>query len=33
MQTQDYQALDRQHHLHPFTDFKSLGEEGTRIMN
>lgn len=32
MQTQDYQALDRQHHLHPFTDFKSLGEEGTRII-
>ncbi|EHJ94703.1 aspartate aminotransferase family protein [Vreelandella boliviensis] len=32
MQTQDYQALDRQHHLHPFTDFKSLGEEGTRVI-
>lgn len=32
MQTQDYQALDRQHHLHPFTDFKSLGEEGSRII-
>jgi putrescine aminotransferase len=32
MQTQDYQMLDRQHHLHPFTDFKSLSEEGTRII-
>ncbi|UYO73321.1 aspartate aminotransferase family protein [Halomonas qinghailakensis] len=32
MQTQDYQTLDRQHHLHPFTDFKSLGEEGSRII-
>lgn len=32
MQTQDYQALDRQHHLHPFTDFKSLGAEGSRII-
>ena len=32
MQTQDYQVLDRQHHLHPFTDFKSLGEEGSRII-
>ncbi|MDW7746123.1 aspartate aminotransferase family protein [Halomonas sp.] len=26
------QALDRAHHLHPFTDFKALGEEGSRII-
>ncbi|GHC19932.1 aspartate aminotransferase family protein [Aidingimonas halophila] len=26
------QALDRAHHLHPFTDFKALGEEGSRIV-
>lgn len=24
--------LDRDHHLHPFTDFKALGEEGSRII-
>ncbi|MFM9271937.1 aspartate aminotransferase family protein [Halomonas elongata] len=33
MQTQDYQALDRAHHLHPFTDFKALGEEGSRVVS
>ncbi|TFH88028.1 aspartate aminotransferase family protein [Billgrantia azerbaijanica] len=32
MQTRDYQRLDRDHHLHPFTDFKALGEEGSRII-
>ena len=32
MHTRDYQALDRAHYLHPFTDFKSLGEEGSRII-
>ncbi|MBB3329962.1 putrescine aminotransferase [Halomonas campaniensis] len=32
MQTPDYQRLDRAHHLHPFTDFKALGEEGSRII-
>ncbi|ALM52947.1 aspartate aminotransferase family protein [Halomonas huangheensis] len=26
------QQLDRDHHLHPFTDFKALGEEGSRII-
>jgi len=26
------QALDRDHHLHPFTDFKALGDEGSRII-
>lgn len=25
-------ALDSNHHLHPFTDFKALGEEGSRII-
>ncbi|NHH86162.1 aspartate aminotransferase family protein [Cobetia sp. MB87] len=26
------QALDTRHHLHPFTDFKQLGEQGSRII-
>nr|WP_300311069.1 aspartate aminotransferase family protein [Halomonas sp.] len=25
-------ALDTAHHLHPFTDYKALGEEGSRII-
>src|SRR5690554_8222593 len=32
MDTRDYQALDRAHYLHPFNDFKALGEEGSRII-
>lgn len=32
MNLHDLQALDRAHHLHPFTDFKALGEEGSRIV-
>ncbi|GEK71646.1 MULTISPECIES: aspartate aminotransferase family protein [Halomonas] len=32
MQTSQYQARDRAHHLHPFTDFKALGEEGSRVV-
>ncbi len=24
--------LDRDHHLHPFTDFRELGEQGTRLI-
>ncbi len=32
MNTRDFQDLDRSHHLHPFTDFKALGEEGSRII-
>ncbi len=32
MNTREYQMLDRAHHLHPFTDFKALGEEGSRIV-
>ncbi|WP_136249199.1 aspartate aminotransferase family protein [Halomonas borealis] len=27
-----FNALDRDHHLHPFTDFKALGEEGCRVI-
>ena len=30
--TNGWQALDRQHFLHPFTDHKSLHETGTRII-
>ncbi|WP_280552382.1 aspartate aminotransferase family protein [Halomonas sp. 25-S5] len=30
--SQSLQALDRAHHLHPFTDFKALGEEGSRLI-
>ncbi|WP_299230443.1 aspartate aminotransferase family protein [uncultured Halomonas sp.] len=30
--TGQLQRLDRAHHLHPFTDFKSLAEEGSRII-
>ncbi|MCE8002638.1 aspartate aminotransferase family protein [Billgrantia ethanolica] len=32
MHTETYRKLDRDHHLHPFTDFKALGEEGSRIV-
>jgi putrescine aminotransferase len=28
----DLQQSDRAHHFHPFTDFKSLGERGTRVI-
>ncbi len=31
-QTADWQALDRQHHLHPFTDHQALASEGSRII-
>ncbi|TDO12526.1 MULTISPECIES: aspartate aminotransferase family protein [Halomonas] len=30
--THSLQALDRAYHLHPFTDFKALGEEGSRLI-
>jgi putrescine---pyruvate transaminase len=30
--TQDLQAADAAHHLHPFTDFKALAHKGTRII-
>jgi putrescine---pyruvate transaminase len=28
----DLQRSDREHHFHPFTDFKSLGRRGTRVI-
>jgi len=28
----DLQRSDRDHHFHPFTDFKALGERGTRVI-
>jgi putrescine aminotransferase len=30
--TQQWQAADAAHHLHPFTDFKSLAAKGTRVI-
>ncbi|WP_085899107.1 aspartate aminotransferase family protein [Kiloniella majae] len=30
--TEYWQELDRAHHLHPFTDTKSLNEKGTRVI-
>ena len=30
--TAHWQALDREHHLHPFTDFHDLNERGTRVI-
>jgi len=30
--TAAWQALDRQHYLHPFTDFKSLHAKGSRVI-
>ncbi|MCZ4282795.1 aspartate aminotransferase family protein [Kiloniella laminariae] len=30
--TEYWQGLDRAHHLHPFTDAKSLNEKGVRVM-
>ncbi len=30
--TAQLQQLDRAHHLHPFTDFKELAEQGTRVI-
>jgi putrescine aminotransferase len=30
--TSDWQSLDRQHYLHPFTDFHDLGQKGSRII-
>jgi putrescine aminotransferase len=30
--TRDWQELDARHYLHPFTDFKSLAAEGTRVI-
>jgi putrescine aminotransferase len=30
---QDWQQLDSNHYLHPFTDFKQLAEQGSRIIS
>lgn len=30
--TRDYQQMDREHFLHPFTDFKALNQKGSRII-
>ncbi|HLF31750.1 MAG TPA: aspartate aminotransferase family protein [Xanthomonadales bacterium] len=30
--TRDWQSLDAQHYLHPFTDFHALGQKGSRII-
>ncbi|MDE2299692.1 MAG: aminotransferase class III-fold pyridoxal phosphate-dependent enzyme, partial [Burkholderiales bacterium] len=30
--TQDWQAADAAHYLHPFTDFKSLAHKGSRVI-
>ena len=30
--TIDWQAVDSSHHLHPFTDTKTLAEEGCRVI-
>jgi len=30
--TSKWQELDSRHHLHPFTDHKSLKEKGSRII-
>lgn len=30
--TAEHQAIDSRHHLHPFTDYKQLGEKGARVI-
>ena len=30
--TERIQALDREHYLHPFTDFKDLASRGARVI-
>lgn len=32
LNTNELQALDRKHHLHPFTDSKELNAQGTRVI-
>ena len=32
MNTSDWQAVDRAHHLHPFSDTRALAEEGCRVI-
>jgi putrescine aminotransferase len=31
--TEEWQALDAAHHLHPFTDHAALGQKGTRLIS
>ena len=31
-QTQDYQALDAAHHMHPFTDANGLAAKGAQVL-
>ena len=30
--TAEWQALDRRHHLQPFTDYKTLRAKGSRVI-
>ena len=30
--TEQWQEIDSAHHLHPFTDYKSLAKEGSNII-
>ena len=30
--TKQWQDIDTAHHLHPFTDYKSLAKEGTNVI-
>ncbi len=30
--TEDWQSIDRRHYLHPFSDAKTLGQQGARII-
>ena len=30
--TRDWQDLDARHYLHPFTDFRALAAEGSRVI-
>ena len=30
--TRDWQELDARHYLHPFTDFRALAAEGSRVI-
>jgi putrescine aminotransferase len=30
--TTHWQAVDREHHIHPFTDQKELAQQGSRVI-
>ena len=32
LSTEELQALDTAHYLHPFTDYKQLGRKGSRVI-